>query len=234
MWTGPENNQRRNSRAAAVLAENSARIPAALPDLRTTGTIRRSVSTHSKKKVAALMTSNETRARIRRYYYAEHWKIGTIASELGVHPDTVRNAIESERFTSPQPLRASIVDAHIEFIRVTLDQHPGLRAARIHQMARDRGYSGSVVQLRRAVARLRPQKREAFLQLQVFPGEQAQVDWASFGHVMVGRAKRALSCFVMTLSYSRALHLEFSSIKRRRTSCAVTSMRLTRGPASHG
>jgi transposase len=56
---------------------------------------------------------------------------------------------------------------------------------------------------------LRPQKREPFLQLQMFPGEQAQVDWAHFGHVMVGRAKRALSCFVMTLSYSRALYLEF-------------------------
>ena len=46
------------------------------------------------------MISPETRAQIRRYFYAEHWKIGTIASELGVHPDTVRNAIESERFRS--------------------------------------------------------------------------------------------------------------------------------------
>jgi transposase len=155
------------------------------------------------------MINTETRAQIRRYFYADHWKIGTIASELGVHPDAVRNAIESERFISPQPLRTSIVDAYIPFIRLTLEQHPGLRATRIYQMVRDRGYSGSVVQLRRTVARLRPQKREAFLQLQVFPGEQAQVDWASFGHVMVGRAKRALSCFVMTLSYSRALYLEF-------------------------
>src|SRR6185503_11552597 len=76
-------------------------------------------------------------------------------------------------------------------------------------MIRDRGYTGSVVQLRRAVARLRPQIHEPFLRLQAFPGEQAQVDWAHFGHVMVGRAKRALSCFVMTLSYSRALYLEF-------------------------
>ena len=41
------------------------------------------------------MISPETRAQIRRYFYAEHWKIGTIASELGVHPDAVRNAIES-------------------------------------------------------------------------------------------------------------------------------------------
>jgi transposase len=45
--------------------------------------------------------------------------------------------------------------------------------------------------------------------LQSFPGEQGQVDWAHFGHVMVGRAKRALSCFAMTLSHSRALNLEF-------------------------
>jgi len=172
-------------------------------------TIHRSVSTHPTTKVAPLMISNETRAQIRRYFYAEHWKIGTIAAELSVHPDAVRNAIESERFKSTQPLRASVSDPYIGFIRLILEQHPRLRATRIYQMVRDRGYSGSVVQLRRTVARLRPQGREAFLQLQTFPGEQAQVDWAHFGHVMVGRAKRALSCFVMTLSYSRALYLEF-------------------------
>jgi hypothetical protein len=44
------------------------------------------------------MISSETRAQIRRYFYVEHWKVGTIASELGVHPDTVHNAIESELF----------------------------------------------------------------------------------------------------------------------------------------
>src|ERR1700692_1611541 len=155
------------------------------------------------------MISPEIRAQIRRYFYAEHWKVGTIASELGVHPDAVRNAIESERFRSSKPMGASVVDPYIEFVRHTLDQHPRLRATRIYQMIRDRGYIGSVVQLRRTVARLRPQSREPFLQLQTFAGEQAQVDWAHFGHVMVSRAKRALSCFVMTLSYSRASYLEF-------------------------
>src|SRR5271169_378936 len=102
------------------------------------------------------MTSPEVRAQIRRYFYAEHWKIGTIARELGVHPDTVRHAIESERFRHAQPLRSSIVDPYAEFIRQTLDQYPRLRATRIYQMVRDRGYTGSVVQLRRAVAGLRP------------------------------------------------------------------------------
>jgi transposase len=155
------------------------------------------------------MTSPETCAQIRRYFYVEHWKVGTIASELSVHPDAVRHAIGSDRFNRTVSLRVSVVDPYLGFIRETLDQHPRLRATRIFQMIGDRGYSGSIVQLRRAVSRLRPQKREPFLQLQMLPGEQAQVDWAHFGQVMVGRAKRALSCFVMTLSYSRALYLEF-------------------------
>jgi transposase len=154
------------------------------------------------------MISPETRALIRRYFYAEHWKIGTIAGELGVHPDAVRNAIESERFNTPA-LRPSLADPYLGFVRQTLEEHPRLRATRIHAMLRDRGYSGSVVQLRRVIARLRPHKQEPFLQLHTLAGEQAQVDWAHFGQVMVGRAKRALSCFVMTLSYSRALYLEF-------------------------
>jgi transposase len=137
--------------------------------------------------------------------------------------------IESERFKSSKLLGASVVDRYLEFIRYTLDQHPRRRATRIYQMIRDRGYRGTVVQLLRTVARLRPHRRESFLQLQTFAGEQAQVDWAHFGHVMVGRAKRALSFFVMTLSYSRALYLSSSSIKPWRISCAATCMRLSIG-----
>ena len=155
------------------------------------------------------MIALETRAEIRRYFYAEHWKIGTIARELGVHPDAVRQAIEVARFHPAPALRASLVDPYLEFVRQTLEQHPRLRATRLYQMIHARGYRGSVVQLRRAVARLRRPVREAFLRLQTFPGEQAQVDWAHFGQVAVGRARRTLSCFVMTLSWSRALYLEF-------------------------
>jgi transposase len=155
------------------------------------------------------MIAPETRVQIRRYFYAEHWKIGTIAEALNVHPDTVRRAIEVERFQRAEQLRPSMLDPFLPFIRQTLEQHPRLRATRIHQMLRDRGYSGSVEQLRRVVARLRAQPCEAFLRLQAFPAEEAQVDWAHFGSVQVGRAKRNLSCFVVTLSWSRALYLEF-------------------------
>jgi len=54
------------------------------------------------------MIDPETRALIRRYFYAEHWKVGTIAHELGVHPDAVRNAIETQRLGSAYPVRASM------------------------------------------------------------------------------------------------------------------------------
>jgi transposase len=159
------------------------------------------------------MISPELRAPIRRYYYAEHGKIGAIAQQMGVHPDAVRNALEIQHLGGAQPVRPSLVDPYLEFIRQSLDQRPRLRATRLYQMARDRGYRGSAVRLRRgpegAVSRLRPRIREPFPRLTSFPGEQAQVDWAYFGHVQVGRARRTRSCFVMTLSYSRALYLEY-------------------------
>ena len=155
------------------------------------------------------MVTPETCVQIRHYFYAEHWTIGTIARELGIHPDAVRHAIGSDDFNRASPLRPSMIDPYLEFVRQTLDRHPRLRATRIYQMLGERGYAGSVVQLRRTVARLRPVVREAFLRLHTFPADQAQADWAHFGEVAVGRARRKLSCFVITLSYSRALYLEF-------------------------
>jgi len=155
------------------------------------------------------MLNLETQAHIRHLFFAEHWKIGTIAQQLGVHPDAVRHAVQSDTFHQAQALRPCITDPYLEFVRETLKNYPQLRATRILQMVRDRGYTGSIVQLRRVVARLRPVQREAFLRLCLFPGEQAQADWAHFGEVRVGRACRRLSCFLITLSYSRALYLEF-------------------------
>lgn len=155
------------------------------------------------------MLNSDLRVQIRHWFYAEHWKVGTIAQELGLHPDTVRHALDTEQFNRDKALRPLVTDAYVEFIRQTLQNYPRLRATRIYHMIRDRGYTGSVVQLRRLVARLRPVRQEAFLRLRAFPGEQGQVDWAHFGEVSVGRARRRLSCFLIILSYSRALYLEF-------------------------
>ncbi len=158
------------------------------------------------------MISAEQRAEMRRLFYAEHWKVGTIATALGVHRDTVCAAIEAERFVThlarPRPSR---LDPYLPLVRDTLQQYPRLRATRLFEMVRARGYAGSVVQLRRVVRRLRPvPKAEAYLRLSVLPGEQAQADWGSFGWVQVGRRRRPLSCFVMVLSWSRAIDALFT------------------------
>jgi transposase len=158
------------------------------------------------------MISAEQRAEIRRLFYAEHWKVGTIASALSVHPDTVRRAIEAERFLAhlarPRPTK---VDAFLPFIRETLATYPRLRSTRLFEMLRPRGYTGSQVQLRRVVRRMRPARaEEAYLRLRVMAGEQAQADWGCFGWVGTGRARRPLSCFVMVLSWSRAIHALFT------------------------
>ena len=157
------------------------------------------------------MISDELRARIRRLFYAEHWKIGTIAAELGVHRDTVALAVEAERFTNVayRPL-AGLLDPYKDFVRATLEEHPRLRATRLLQMIEGRGYAGSVWPLRRFVRQVRPGgAREAFFRLSMLPGEQAQVDWGSFGSIVIGNARRWLSCFVMVLSFSRALFARF-------------------------
>lgn len=155
------------------------------------------------------MISAELSAKIRRLFFAEHWKVGTIASMLSLHPDTVRGAIESHNFNRAPSLRATLTEPYLNFIEQTLKEYPRLRSTRIYEMLRSRGYTGSVVQLRRVVDALRPTKDEAFLRLTTLPGEQAQADWAHFGQVRVGSATRRLSCFVITLSYSRALWVEF-------------------------
>jgi transposase len=150
----------------------------------------------------------ETVARIRQLYHGEHWPVGTIATELGLHHETVERALREEPRTEPAP-RPSRFDPYVGFVRELLERHPRLRATRLWHMLRERGCTLGVRQVRHKVAPLRPAPREAFLRRRTLPAEEAQVDWASFGHVVIGAARRALSAFVLTLCYSRWLFLRF-------------------------
>lgn len=157
------------------------------------------------------MISAELQAKIRRLYFAEHWKVGTIASQLGVHYETVRRTLLlDERAPPPRRVPSMILDPYKALIAETLEQYPRLRATRLLEMIRARGYRGSYNQLQRHVRKVRPQRQqEAYLRLRTLPGEQAQVDWGSFGAREVGRARRQLSCFVIVLGWSRAMYARF-------------------------
>ena len=111
----------------------------------------------------------------------------------------------------PSLCRPSIRDPYLPFIRDTLAQYPRLRATRIHEMVRQRGYAGSVFPVRRLVRRLRPESgRAVYRRVVTLVGEQAQVDWGSFGKVHIGQGTRTVSGFVMVLGYSRALAALFT------------------------
>jgi transposase len=158
------------------------------------------------------MISLFQRAEIRRLFYAEHWPIGTIADAVGVHHETVRRALNRDRGIHPGPqIRPSALDPYKAFITATLEQYPRLRATRLWAMLRDRGYPGSAVQVRRYVRTVRPAARaEAYFRLDTLVAEQGQVDWGNFGAIQIGRARRVLSCFVLVLSWSRAVYARFA------------------------
>jgi IS30 family transposase len=100
------------------------------------------------------MITPEQHAEIRRLYDGEHWKVGTIATALGLHHDTVQAAIAQDTGTVRRgTCRPTALDPYLPFVRDTLTQYPRLRATRLYEMVRQRGYPGSVVQLRRARAR---------------------------------------------------------------------------------
>jgi len=147
---------------------------------------------------------------ILRLHHTEHWPIGTIAAQLHVHHGTVRRVLAQAGIpVAKSTPRASIVEPYRAFIVETLMKYPTLRASRLYQMVRERGYPGAPDHFRALIAQLRRPAAEAYLRLRTLPGEQAQVDWAHFGKLTIGRALRPLMAFVMVLSYSRHLFLRF-------------------------
>jgi transposase len=161
-------------------------------------------------------------AEIRRLFYAEHFRVGTIATQLGVHHDVVRRVLgllEPGRVPRGRP---SLVAPFVGFIDDTLGQYPRLRATRLFDMIQPRGYEGSIRTLREYVALVRPVPQgEAFVRTEPMIGEQAQIDWAYVGKVSVPGGERGLWVFVMVLAYSRAmwaeLVLEMTAARLRRS-----------------
>ncbi len=157
------------------------------------------------------MISSEKEAMILRYFHAERWKVGTIARQLNVHHSVVRRVLGLQgNVMSAQPLRAQMIDRYLPFVLKTLKEYPTLRATRLYEMVRQRGFAGSQSHFRRVIRRHRPARRvEAYLRLRMLPGEYAQCDWGSFGKLTIGRAKRDLSGFVMVLANCRDIYLRF-------------------------
>ena len=155
---------------------------------------------------------SELEAKILRYHHVEGWGVNTIAAQLHVHHSSVDRVISQAGMPKiERAARPSMIDPFLPFVTQTLTDYPTLSAARLFHMVRARGYTGCESHFRARISGLRPRRvPEAYLRLRTLPGEQAQVDWGSFGHLSIGRAKRPLMAFVMVLSYSRQVFLRFT------------------------
>jgi transposase len=157
------------------------------------------------------MIGRDREAAILRLHHAEKWRVGTIAAQLGLHHSTVRRVLAQAGLDAGRvSVRSSMADPYVPFIEETLKQYPRLRASRLFEMVKGRGYPGRPDHFRTVVARYRPRPpAEAYLRVRTLPGEQAQVDWGHFGKIRIGLASRVLWAFVMVLSWCRQIFLRF-------------------------
>jgi hypothetical protein len=80
------------------------------------------------------MISRELEAQILRLYHAEHWPIGTLARQLGIHHDTVRRVLTQAGIpAAKQSTRPSMADPFVPFIQARLAEYPTLRASRLYR-----------------------------------------------------------------------------------------------------
>jgi transposase len=155
--------------------------------------------------------SKEIEAKILRCHFVEKWRTGTIATQLGIHHSVVDRVLSQAGLPKiERTARRSIITPYLPFIIDTLHTYPTLSAERLYEMAKARGYPGRPSHFRHRISELRPRKQpEAYLRLKTLPGEQAQVDFGHFGHIQIGQAKRSLIAYVMVLSWSRQIFLQF-------------------------
>jgi len=168
------------------------------------------------------MKSDAIIAEMRRLVLGEKWLIGTVARRFGVHHSVVRRAVFGAGAEQRRAAPTSVIEPFKPYIVERLEKYPELTASRLILELRERGYTFGIAVVRRFVAQVRgPRARKVYLRVEVEPGDQAQVDWGSFGQMRVGATQRPLSVFVMVLSWSRALYLDFSLDQRMETFLAM-------------
>jgi transposase len=158
------------------------------------------------------MITLETWAYIRHRHFQDGLGVSAIARELDLDRKTVRNAIATGDYLKARQnkcSRPSKLDPFKDEIERILQKTPNLSGVRILEKIKKLGYNGSKSILYDYLACLPQRQDHPFLRIETGPGEQAQCDWGKCGSIEIGNTTRHLSCFVMTLSYSRYMYVHF-------------------------
>jgi len=98
-----------------------------------------------------------------------------------------------------------------EKIKICLQNDRINNFSKLYRELKNSGYTGSYSLLNSYFKKNKYQvdRYKRSLHIETDPGEQAQVDWGSFGEIKIGNRIARLYAFVYVLSYSRAMHVEF-------------------------
>jgi transposase len=143
--------------------------------------------------------------------HGEGRSIRAIAKDLSISRNTVRRYLRSDGVPkpAPRPERPSLLDpfkAHVEG-RVAEGAD---NCEMLLRELRGMGYTGGRTILKEFVHPLRrPREPRATRRFDTEPGEQAQVDFGYFRYKTPDGTIRSIWAFVMVLSWSRAIYVEF-------------------------
>lgn len=111
----------------------------------------------------------------------------------------------------------STVEPYKEVVQEYLDR--GVAKTVIwRKLCDEHGYTGSYSSVKRYAQRLQPHDPEAYCRVETEPGQEVQVDFGYVGMCRDGNGKlRKVWVFVMTLSWSRHMYIEFVFDQRMET-----------------
>jgi transposase len=127
--------------------------------------------------------------------------------------NTVRKVLrEAGPVRRARKKRFSKLDEYKAYLKDRYER-TGLSAVRLTEEIRAMGFTGSVDIVRRYLNELDAHRfpEKATVRFETPPGEQSQVDWAYIGRFMDDKGRlRKVYAFVMVLSFSRMLYVEFT------------------------
>jgi transposase len=145
--------------------------------------------------------------------YRMGWSLSDIARHTAHDRKTVRRVLAKPLLPAAKPrkVRKRKLDPYSEYLRKRMDEGVW-NAHKLYGEIRTRGYAGSETQVRGWMHPLRTARAaQATVRFETEPGQQAQVDWGHFGTIQHHGRQMRLYAFVMTLGWSRAMYVEFTT-----------------------
>lgn len=137
--------------------------------------------------------------------------ISEISKRTGRDRKTIRKIINQKEMPTikKRPQGPSKLDPYMEYLQKRMDIGV-YNCVKLLREIKDKGYTGGITILKDFVRPFR-QREQAIMRYETPPGYQAQVDWGTVGKIYRRGVLKTVYCFCMTLGYSRAMYVEFTT-----------------------